>query len=161
MVARFLRESGFNAEVLPLVHVGGSGLDPDQVRRLVALAVGEREPSRVRALFGGKFCDSLMGCAHQAVGVRFSSDGVVRLFIVDFLLPQLFGGRGCDLDYVFDEVDPGCLLDKYGLVVVSAKFVKFPRVSCRLFEVDGSLALDLSDDYAAFKRMVEAVRAAD
>jgi hypothetical protein len=156
LVGRYLWEAGFNAEVVPLAYI--RGCDVKVVRGLADLSVSEREPARIRELFGKGVVDSLSSNAHQAVGVRFSSGKGGRFFFVDFLLPQLFGSVGSNLDYVFSEVDAKGLLERYGLIVVSPKFVRFPRVQCSLFDVVGCLAVDLSDDYREFKRLVDAVR---
>jgi hypothetical protein len=154
LAADYLRDAGYDAEVVPLLRVTEA-----QGRLLLGLSPLERDPERVRALLGRDFVELLPGLAHQAVGVKLRQGGEVRFYLADYMLPQLFGRGGSDRDLVFAEAEGEILLMDYGLVMVSPKFVRCQSAECWWFFIDGGrVALDLSDDYAAFKRLADAKR---
>jgi hypothetical protein len=144
-----------------MVYVGGllAG-GSDVVHRLIGMPLLSREPTRLKSMFGDEIFSSLAACTHQSVGVRFRDDGRIRLFLVDFLLPLVFDSLEDRGDFICFEADVGSLLQSLNLVLVSPKFVRCPRGDCGMFEaVHEPVAIDLSDDYKRFKRMMDASRA--
>jgi len=159
IAARYLRSRGFDAEVVPLIYVGDfMKADIESVLRLLALPYLDREPLRLRQILGEGFFDTVLENMHQSVGVRLRAAGL-RYILVDYLLPQLFGGSGSDLDYVVVEACDDEILVKYSMVIVSPKFIRSQHVESVFLGVKtGPVAVDLEEDYAAFKRLVDGKR---
>lgn len=156
LAARYLRDRGYLAEVIPFVRLSGiAGEFKDAVDDFLKLPSAEREPRRVRELFGGRFLEALLRVEHQGVGVRLQVGGEARYYLADFMVLRLHSGGGGD--YVFERLDEGRLLKEYSLAVVSPKFLRYQTFeSCLLSNDLGPVTLDLCDDYEAFNRLVGA-----